>query len=636
MQQTQFLQVIDRDEAERRLRAALAWTVFPAELVPLAQAGQRVVAAEVVAAVDVPGFDRSNVDGFAVQAADTFGASEHTPITLAVAAPIAMGVRSVPMLHPGQAAPIATGGMVPRGADAVVMVEHTASTSVGVALQRPITPGGNVTFAGADVSRGEVVVRRGTVVTAHEIGILAAVGRAQVPVIRRPRVAILSIGDELVPVGAPIMPGQVYDSNGPLLAATVAELHAEPIALGLVPDDEAKLAERLHAALATADLVLLSGGTSKGTGDVAYRVVGRLADVLAHGVALKPGKPLCLAVARRPDRNVPIAVLPGFPTSALFTFHEFLAPLLRAWTGQPLTVPAQVNAELPQRLNSEPGRTEFALVSLNATPTGDWSALPLGAGSGSVTAFARADGFLTIPKQREYLEAGARVAVQLFAARPLADLLIVGSHCLGLEVLIDFVYQRGFRCKCLAVGSQGGLEAAQRGACDVAGVHLWHAPTQTYNAPFVPAGVTLVRGYVRVQGLVHRPDDARFAGKTVADAVATAVADPGCVLANRNPGSGTRALVEQLLHGARPPGYRSAARSHQAVVAAIAQGRADWGVAAVPVAQLVGLPSIPITPERYDFLVPTARQDRPAVQAWLAALHDPAVRATLTARGYSA
>ena len=301
--QDQFLAIATRDEAEARFRAHLSLSPLGLETLPLAQARTRILAADVIADVDVPGFDRASVDGFAVSSADLEGASPQSPARLLLNREVLTpGIAPSLTLHPGTATPIATGGMLPRGADAVVMVEHTEAVEEGaeiaILVRRAVAPGGFVAGTGSDIGRGEIVLRAGTTIGAGEIGMLAAIGVAAIPVWRRPRVAIFSTGDEITAPGSAIRPGQVFDSNAAILAATVEELGGEAITLGIVRDDEAAMAEMLARALSLGDMVLLSGGTSKGAGDVAARVIGGLANpgVVVHGVALKPGKPLCLAV----------------------------------------------------------------------------------------------------------------------------------------------------------------------------------------------------------------------------------------------------------------------------------------------------------------------------------------------------
>ncbi len=634
-EQTQFLEVIDRDEAERRFRAALDLSPLESEIILISRTLDRILAEDVLAPIDVPAFDRANVDGFAVQAADTFGSAEDSPRTLRLNQEILRpGVQPHETLRAGTATSIATGAMLPRGADAVVMIEYTEIRDGQLNISRPVVPGANVTFTGTDVGQGEVVLRRGEQLSARETAVLAALGVAQVRVIRQPRVAILSTGNELLQPGQPIRLGCVYDSNSTMLADSIRELGGEPIPLGIFPDDDEALDRGLRLALEY-DMVLLSGGTSKGEGDLAYRAVARLGKpgIVAHGIALKPGKPLCLAVIDRPSRRpLPVAVLPGFPTSAIFTFHEFLAPVLRRWAGRQDEATTTISARLPFRVNSERGRTEYLLVGLVESRS-EVVAYPMGKGSGSVTAFARADGFVVIPRQREYLEAGSVVEVRLLAkkVKP-ADLVVIGSHCTGLDFLLGLLHEQGWTSKVLNVGSQGGLEAVRRGECDLAGVHLLDPYSDRYNEPFVTEEIVLVSGYIRRQGIVHRRGDERFEK----DRIDKTIRDPECVMVNRNRGSGTRLLIDRLLGEARPAGYLCEAKSHHAVVAAVAQGRADWGVAIEPVARAAGLTFHELQEERYDFLIPRERQQRPVVQAFVALLHDPFVRQQLAERGFPA
>ena len=636
--QDQFLDVISREEAELRFAAQLRLEPLGEERVGLLASRGRVLAQDVIAPVDAPGFDRASVDGFAVCAADLAGVSASEPRLLRINPEILTpGVRPGITLERGTATPIATGGMLPRGADAVVMVEHTEiadSMALQVEFSRPAAPGGFVAAAGSDIANGETVLRRGCVLTSREIGMLAAVGVAEIAVWRRPIVAIFSTGDEIVAPGASIRPGQVYDSNAAVLAASVAEAGGEPVLLGIVADDEAALSVMLARALAAADMVLLSGGTSKGAGDVAALVVSRLGNpgVVVHGVALKPGKPLCLAVTD----GKPVAVLPGFPTSAIMTFHSFIAPVIRAFAGMPPEAAAEVEASLPVRIASERGRMEYVLVSLVRGVEGGLIAYPTGKGSGAVTSFAQADGFFSVPALTETVAAGSQVRVQLIgAAQAPAELVIIGSNCVGLDMLVGLLAREGVKVKLLNVGSSGGLAAARRGECDIAPIHLMDAESGIYNRPFLTEGLELVEGYARMQGVVFRAGDPRFVG-SAAQAVAAALADPGCVMMNRNAGSGTRILIDRLLGPARPPGFTAQAKSHNGVAAAVAQGRSDWGLAIATVAQRYGLGFLPLQEERYDFVVPQARLARPAVQRFIALLDQPATRSALDAMGFSA
>ena len=629
--QGQFLDVVSRDEAEARFRRHLSMTPLGEELVPLAEARGRVLSADVLAPVDVPGFDRAGVDGFAVRAADTAGTSDTAPVLLQLNPELLTpGVIPAITLQLGTATVIATGGMLPRGADTVVMVEHTETARGGVEVQRPAAAGQHVAAAGSDIARGEAVLRRGRVLGAREIGMLAAVGLGTVPVWRRPRVAVLSTGDELVPPGAPIRPGQVFDSNAAILAASVEELGGLPLRYPIVPDDADALVAAMDRALVDADMVLLSGGTSKGAGDLASAAAARLRNpgVVVHGVALKPGKPLCLAV----QDGKPVAVLPGFPTSAIFTFHEFLAPVLRAMAGLPPARATTVEATLPLRTGSERGRTEYVMVSL--MPGGDGLlAYPTAKGSGAVTGFAGADGFFAVPALTDSVAAGTSVSVQLIGPLRPADLVVVGSHCTGLDALIGLLEADGVSVKSLAVGSLGGLAAAKRGGCDIAGVHLLDPATGKYNRPFLTEGLTLVPGYGRMQGVVVRADDARFQDCTTATGVIAALTAE-MLMVNRNAGSGTRVLMDQVLGETRPPGYSNQPKSHNAVAAAVAQGRADWGVAIRTVAVQYGLRFLPLQAEQYDFVLPDARMHREPVQQFITLLRSAAGQDALRTQGF--
>jgi putative molybdopterin biosynthesis protein len=261
------------------------------------------------------------------------------------------------------------------------------------------------------------------------------------------------------------------------------------------------------------------------------------------------------------------------------------------------------------------------MVSLAEEPEGGHAAWPLGKGSGSVTAFSQADGFFAIPALDQGAEAGSRQRVRLIgAAAQLPDLNIVGSHDIGLDAVLDILAAQGIRARTLAVGSLGGLAAAKRGACDIAPAHLLDPATGVYNTSFLAPGLRLVPGWRRVQGVVFRAGDPRFSGFEGAEALRRAAADPSCQLVNRNAGSGTRILLDGLLEGARPSGYANQPKSHNAVAAAVAQGRADWGVAIEPVARLYGLGFLPLGPEHYDLFIPEARFERAAVQAFLRVL----------------
>jgi putative molybdopterin biosynthesis protein len=633
-EQDQFLTILSREEALVCFEAALFPRAITSERRSLADALGQALADDVVSPIDVPPFDRSNVDGFAVRSADLVLAGEATSVRFVLNDEIiACGTAPMQPVAPGTATSIATGGPVPRGADAIVMVEHTQPIGDGtIEVRRAASPGQFLSYAGSDIARGELMLRAGTVIGSREIGMLAACGIAEVSVTRRPRIAVISTGDELVQPGLPLRPAAIYDTNGAIVTAAIRENGGEPIFYGAIPDVERELESIMRKALDSCDMLVLSGGTSKGAGDVTHRIIARLGQpgIIAHGVALKPGKPLCLAVCD----GKPIVILPGFPTSAMFTFHDMIVPVLRRMAGLPPRSDAKVAAKVPVRIASELGRTEFVMVSLVEGADG-LIAYPSGKGSGAITSFAQADGFLKIEALADQMPAGSETEVTLFTPHVrVPDLVIVGSHCTGLDLVTAPLARAGMLVRSISIGSLGGLAAARRGECDLAPIHLFDEATEIYNAPFLVSGLELVPGWRRMQGIVFRAGDARFEGLNAQDAVRAALADPTCIMVNRNQGAGTRILIDRLLGTARPDGYWNQPRSHNAVAAAVAQNRADWGMTIAPVAHAARLGFIPLAEEHYDFALVTARKQRPAVQAFLAALASDESRTALAQAGF--
>ena len=641
MKQLQFLNLATAEEAEERFWEAVKPQPLGEELVMLEDAHGRILACDIVARHNVPYFDRSNFDGFALRAEDTFGAQETAPILLTLNPEIlACGVVPQEDVAPGTATTISTGGVLPRGADGVVMIENTFPFKNAepaenmIQVLKPIVPNAGVSLAGSDIGAGEVVLRIGELLGYRETGTLAALGEANVSVWRRPKVAVISTGDELIAPGEQMEMGKVYDSNSTVIAHAVEELGCEAVRFGIVPDDEAQLETVLRKALAL-DFVLLSGGTSKGEGDLNYRVFEKFRNpgVLVHGVSLKPGKPLCLAVLD----GIPAAILPGFPTSSTFTFSKFIAPVLRKLAGLTPERSAHVQANVPLRLNSDKGRTEFNLVHLVRNEDG-FSAYSTGKGSGSITGFAQADGFMEIPRTTEMLEAGEDTTIHLLgeSTRP-SDLMIIGSHCVGLDFLLGEMQKRGVSCKFLAVGSMGGILAAQRGECDLAGTHLLDEASNQYNSHLLTAELALIKGYRRSQGLLFRKDDSRFAlvKQNFQETIRQLIEDQNVRMINRNLGSGTRVLLDRLLAGQRPSGFFQEAKSHNSVAAAITHKRADWGIAIRSVAEDSGLDFFPMQDEEYDFIIPNKRLKRQEVRQFINLLQEANIQTQLNKLGLS-
>jgi putative molybdopterin biosynthesis protein len=494
--------------------------------------------------------------------------------------------------------------------------------------------------------QGETILREGQPLSSRETGVLAALGCAEVWCYRRPRVAVISTGNELISPGQPMAEGKVYDSNARIVADAVCENGGEPYVLGICPDDETALEETLRRALAY-DMIILSGGTSKGAGDLSYRVIERLGPpgILVHGVALRPGKPLCLGAVGR----TPVVILPGFPTSATVTFHEFVQPLIRVMAGLNPEEHHTVPARAAVRFNSRKGQLEYVLVHVVRGKEG-YAAYPIGKGSGSMTTFSQADGFLKIPTNQEMLTKDEAVQVHLLSRDlRLADVTIIGSNCVGLDYLVNCLKRQGIQGKIINVGSSAGLQAARRGEADMAGIHLLDEQTGAYNRPFLKPGdgLALVRGYIRRQGLVYRPGDDLPQPLTFERLVEIAAQEGKLVLINRNRGSGTRILFDMCLQSCARAlsmpvdklteslrGYDTEANTHNAVAASIALRKADWGLAIDTVARDYQLAFAFMQDEHYDFVIPADKLSQPTIQLFLELLRSDVAQAGLVDRGF--
>ncbi len=403
------------EEARRAFLEAIPRVRLPAERIPLAEAVGRITAEAVNSPVDVPSFPRSTVDGYAVRAEDTFGASEGLPAYLDVVADVPMGRPAEVELSTGRAARVATGGMVPPGADAVVMLEYAEQVDEGmIGVVRPVSPGENVIRRAEDIQSGQTIIEVGHQLRPQDLAALAGVGRTDVAVYVRPRVAVVSTGDEVVPPHVEPAVGQVRDMNGVSLSASVLADGGFPAFMGIIRDDAALLEATLRRALDRegARMVLVSGGSSVGTQDVVRDVFNRLGrpGVLVHGVAQRPGKPTILALAG----PVPLVGIPGHPVSALVVYQLYARPALRLVMGcrSPETWRGTVRARLSRNLASPPGLEEYARVALRAEDGTVWADPVLGK-SGLISTMVRADGLLRVPVGKEGLEQGEDVEVWL-------------------------------------------------------------------------------------------------------------------------------------------------------------------------------------------------------------------------------
>lgn len=640
-----FLKTVSVSEAERIWHAALKLEPLGGEDVPLSESRGRILDDDIVVPVDVPPFDRALVDGYAVRAADTFGAEEDAPATLELLAETApAGAVPKSEVTSGKALEVATGGVLPRGADAVQMVEYAEVDGSSLLLYRPVAPGANIQAAGADMRMGETALRAGQRLTTRELGVLAALGIDTVRVSRRPRVAILSTGDELTPPGRPLEAGKIYDSNAATVAGAVRDNGGEPVFLGIIPDDEAALRDACEQAREGFDAVILSGGTSKGAGDLTFGIIDSTASpgILVHGVSIKPGKPIVLAAWD----GRPVAVLPGFPTSAIITFNLFVAPVLRRLANLPGEAETEaVRARLAVRYHSAEGRDERLLVHVVPRAEGDPAAYPITGASGSIYAFAQADGTVEVAADRSVLREGETVWVAPLAPTlRVADLTLIGSHCRGVDLALGMLRKgRGLTAKVVNVGSTAGVEACARGEADLAGVHLLDAASGAYNRVSLErlgADGVLIKGYVRRQGIYFRRSDFPKEPPSL-----KALAGSGEMrMLNRSRGAGTRVLLDLLLDGiagdqgisaeelrAGIAGYEAETRSHNAVAAAVAAGRADWGLGIEAVAVAYGLGFAPLRDEEYDFLTLRDRLEREPVQAFLEVLQSGEFRDALGA-----
>jgi len=403
-----MLRVKTPDEVAALMDAA--FTALPEkEAVPLESALGRTLAAPVTSAEYIPGFHRSTVDGYAVRAADSFGCSEAIPAIFALQGQIAMGEAAASPLQAGACFYVPTGGAIPEGADAVVMIEHTEDYRDGtVGIIKPAAPGENLIYKGDDVCPGQEVFPAGHRLSAKDIGALAAMGAAYVEVCRKPRVGILSTGDELIPVEAVPQGGQIRDLNTSMLAALVTQAGGEAVCYGIIRDEKAILSSAMQRAVEECDMVLVSGGSSVGLKDATAEVIAAHGEVLFHGIAMKPGKPTILGRMR----GKPVWGLPGHPVAAFFVAHIFVRPLLAKLMGctvKNYTIPAR----LTEPVSANHGRAQYSGVKLTLCE-GEWLAQPIRGKSGLITTLAAADGYFCIPRDREGAAAGETIRVTLF------------------------------------------------------------------------------------------------------------------------------------------------------------------------------------------------------------------------------
>jgi putative molybdopterin biosynthesis protein len=620
-----YLRRLSLEQAlERWLQHPACRRLMDAETVRTAAAAGRVTAEPVYARRSVPYFHCSAVDGIAVRAASTFGASETSPRTL----------------DPDDFVLLDTGDPIPDGFDAVVMIEDVRWVEPGAELIAAASPWQHVRLAGEDVVATEMVLTRGHRLRPADVATLLACGVLEVAVHRRPQVAILPTGDELVEPDAPpeafAAPGRVVETNSHLIAGMVAEWGGEGLSQAVVPDDAQAVRAAIREATQSADVVALNAGSSAGRDDYVPAMIEEMGDLLAHGVEIMPGKPVALGVVG--DR--PVLAVPGYPVSAYVVCEQFLRPLLYTMQGLAEPSPQRVPAVIGRRTPSKIGQEEFLRVK--AGRVGDrLIVVPLARGASLLSSIVRADGVVRVPAAVEGLEAGD--SVELTLLRELSEiensLLILGSHDITLDLIADLMREHGahWSLSSAHVGSFAGLTALRRGECHVAGTHLLDEESGIYNLPYLdrlfPHGeVALVHLVRRTQGLIVAPGNP-LGLRSLQDLVR-----PHVRFVNRQRGSGTRVLLDHHLKQSGIEsqeifGYERELYTHLAVASAVATGGADAGLGIQAAAKALDLEFVPIGEEQYDLAIRADAWDHPAVRALRKLIESDAFREAVAALG---
>ncbi|NOZ00091.1 MAG: molybdopterin biosynthesis protein [Chloroflexi bacterium] len=621
-----YLHDIPLDKARAALKAALEdaglWRVLGSEIIPLDEnAIGRVLAEPIWAKTSSPHYHAAAMDGFAVRAEETVGATLTAPLTLDVGA---------------QAQYVDTGDPLPEGFNAVIMIEDTealdADGEITSAIREPetiriraaVTPWSHVRPLGEDIVATQLVLPAGHILRPVDLGAIAASGHTEIMVSRKPRVAILPTGTELVPIGSDLKPGDILEYNSLVLAAQIRAWGGEARRYPITPDNFDAICARVEEASREHDLILLNAGSSAGAEDFSAKVVEELGTLLVHGVAVRPGHPVILGMVNRgseagraipnpqfpiPNSQVPIIGVPGYPVSAALTGEIFVEPLLAKWLGRRPNEAEVVSARLTRKTVSPGGDDDYIRVAVGRVG-GKMLAAPLARGAGVITSLVRADGLVVLPRGTQGVEAGALVDVHLYRSR--ADLertiFCIGSHDMTLDLLAQFLSERGRRLVSANVGSLGGLVALRRGEAHLAGSHLLEPETGEYNLAYIhrylpETPVRVVTLVKREQGLIVRKGDPKNI-RGLDD-----LTRPGITFVNRQRGAGTRVLLDYHLNlmGIAPKlilGYNQEEYTHLGVAAAVASGRADCGLGIAAAARALDLDFVPLFQERYDLVIP--------------------------------
>ncbi|KUL03480.1 MAG: Putative molybdopterin biosynthesis protein [Methanoculleus marisnigri] len=548
----------------------------------------RITAAPIFARFSVPAIHISAMDGIAARSADTHGASEQHPVTLP------------------DAARVNTGNIVPPGYDAVIMIEDVWVDGETYTIRKPVSPWQHIRPVGEDIGESEMILPSYHRIRPPDLGALANYGVTDLAV-QNVRAGLIPTGSELVPAGVMPPPGKVVESNTLMAAAVLAEAGVETHRYPIVPDDYDLIRDAVRLGVAENDILLVSAGSSAGTRDYTADIIQDLGEVLAHGVAIKPGKPVIIG---RIDGK-PVIGLPGYPLAAATVLRELVLPLIARY-GLPAPRPEDVAARLTTSLQSDIGTDEFVLLSVGRIGE-RWVAVPQSRGAGVQMSAVRANAYLQIPARKEGAEAGETVNVRLTVPRSEAEeaVLVTGSHDPALDYLADRVRPRGVEVHSTHVGSMGGVIALKKQECHAAPMHLL-APDGTYNTHYLErympgADLALLCVAERQQGVISRD------GLTFDDL-------PGRTFVNRQKGSGTRVLLDHCLaeRGIDPasiPGYGREATTHLAVALAVRTGEADAGMGVYSAAKALGLPFVPVATERYELVMHRAMLDDPRIAA---------------------
>ena len=591
------------------------------EMIPVWDACGRVTARAVYAHICAPHYAASAMDGVAVNAKDTFGATETTPVTL----------------EPGKYIVLDTGDPIPENCDAVIMVEDIVKNSDGsITIHAAAAPWQHIRQIGEDVCAGEMILPAHMTVSPSAIGAMIAGGVLEIEVIRKPRVGIIPTGDEIIPPCTDPKPGDILEFNGSIFSAMVRQWGAEAKVYPIVPD----IFDRIKATVAQAadecDLVILNAGSSAGREDFSVKVIRELGQVLYHGIAMKPGKPAILGCRG----ETPILGVPGYPVSGIIVIEELLRPLIDHWLKAPAAPRQYARAILTRPVVSGLKYQEFVRVRMGYV--GDkLMASPLSRGSGVVSSFMKADGILEVPQGLEGYEAGAEVRVRLLSPAEKLEktLVVIGSHDPLLDELGDMLHveNNDVYMSSSHVGSMGGIMAIRRGEAHAAGCHLLNTENGVYNISFMKkyfprGGVKLVRCVGRQQGMMVAKGNPLNIQK-FAD-----IAKPGVRYVNRQKGSGTRILTDYLckqehVDAAAVYGYDREELTHTSVAAQIVSGSADAGMGIYSAAKLYDLDFIPICIEEYDLIIPDHAWETPMVRQLIATLKSDAFREKILSLG---